>query len=136
MAHRRWSRPGESVEIDAMKLSKVPKILPGRGSSSKGAPADEQYVWTQLVPRLLHPSKLTIIQALLREGQPLSPATFAEAAKITVKHARYHCTAMERAGVIEVVTVTARPDGDDEPSYFFRRSAPADSSSATSEASQ
>ena len=91
-----------------------PKVADG------GTAGDERFVWEMLVPRLIHPGKLTIIQTLLEKGGPLSLGYLAEATEISVDHARYHCTGMERSGVLEVVGTKPRADGEgDEPSYFF-----------------
>lgn len=81
---------------------------------------DAAYVWVKLAPRLLHPSKLTIIQRLLAEQRPLSPSELAASTEISVEHARYECKAMRNAGVLEVVSVTPRAKGGgDELSYYF-----------------
>ncbi|MFL5898692.1 MAG: winged helix-turn-helix domain-containing protein [Solirubrobacterales bacterium] len=85
-----------------------------------GAAGDEYFVWEVLVPRLVHPSKLIFIQALLRHGGPLSLSDLAEAADISLEHARYQCKSMQTAGVLEVVSVGPRTSGEgDEPFYFF-----------------
>jgi Helix-turn-helix domain len=96
---------------------------------------DRHYVWEVLAPRLLHPSKLAIVQALLEQSQPLSLTQLAEAAGIPVEHARYQCRSMERAGVLEDISVAPRPDREgegegegDEPSYFFAKPPQASSS--------
>lgn len=113
-----------------MRIETTPKLTPRQGppssrpttGASPSAPLDEQerFVWEKLAPRLLHPSKLAFIQALLRHGLSLTLTELAEAAGITREHARHQCKAMQRAGVLEVVSVGGRPDGkDDEPSYFF-----------------
>jgi len=56
----------------------------------------------------------------LHHGRPLTLGELAEAANITKKHAEHQCKSMQMAGVLEVVSLTPRPDGEgDEPSYFF-----------------
>lgn len=88
-----------------------------------GSAGDERFVWEVLVPRLVHPAKLTFVQALLRRGGPLSLSELAEASDISLDHARYQCKSMQTAGVLEVVGVAPRPDGEgDEPSYYFLKS--------------
>jgi len=85
-----------------------------------GTAGDERFVWEVLAPRLLQPSKLAFIQALLENRQPLSLTELAEIAEISVEHARYQCNSMVTAGVLEVVQQTPRNKGDgDEPSYYF-----------------
>jgi len=77
-------------------------------------------VWEELAPRLLHPTKLAFIQALLEAGEPLPLAELAEVAKIAKDHAEQHCKRMRTAGVLEVVKVASRAEGEgEEPFYFF-----------------
>jgi hypothetical protein len=100
-----------------MEISETPKITPdGPPASSAG----DKYVWMKLVPRLLSPGALSIIHLLLREGKPLRLREIAASVELSGDHARYHCEAMERRGVLEVVQLHPQPEGDgDEPSYFF-----------------
>jgi len=84
----------------------------------------------KLVPRLLNPGALAIIETLLREDRPLSPTEFAGLIELSVEQARYHCKSMESRGVLEVINRTPRPHGgSDEPSYFFPKPSQAVSSS-------
>jgi hypothetical protein len=100
--------------------NQTPRSFPPSSMADGGAAGDERFVWEKLVPRLLHPSKLAFIQALLRQAGPLSLKQLAEAAEITVEHARYQCNSMQAAGVlVEVVSVVPRADGPEEPSYYF-----------------
>lgn len=100
-----------------MEISKTPKITPdGPPASSAG----DEYVWMRLVPRLLSPGALSIIHLLLQEGKALRLREIAASVDLSGDHARYHCEAMERRGVLEVVQLHPRPEGDgDEPSFFF-----------------
>lgn len=54
-----------------MKLEPVSKITPRLVPSSPG-PVKEARVWEALVPRLLHPTKLLVVEALLWLGEPMS----------------------------------------------------------------
>ncbi len=100
--------------------NQTPQSSPPPSAADAGSAGDERFVWEVLVPRLLYPARLTIIQTLLERRQPLALAELAEAAAITIEHARYHCKAMGDAGVLEVVDVVARADGErDEPSFYF-----------------
>jgi hypothetical protein len=102
-----------------MEISKTPKITP---DGPPAPPVAEEFVWTKLVPRLLSPGALSIIHLLLREGKPLRLREIAASVDLSGDHARYHCEAMERRGVLEVVQLHPQPDGDDdEPSYFFTK---------------
>ncbi len=113
-----------------MRLRRVrnqtPQSSPPRVTDDGGTAGDERFVWEMLVPRLLHPGKLAIVQALLATGGPLPLGRLAKAVDLTVQHTRYHCKAMQAAGVLEVVAVVPGDDGEsEEPSYFFPPPAPA-----------
>jgi DNA-binding transcriptional ArsR family regulator len=99
----------------------TPQSAPPNTSGSAGLSAEEEhFVWEKLAPRLLHPSKLAFIYALLEHGRPLTLGELAEAAKINEEHARYQAKSMKEAGALEIVRVAPRADGKgDEPSYFF-----------------
>jgi len=118
-----------------MRIEKTPRQTPEgfRRAGGSGA-SEERFVWEVLAPRLLQPSKLAFIQALLRHGRPLTLGELADAANINEEHADYQCKSMQRAGVLEVVSVAPGGSGeDDEPSYFFPKQdqATSPSSSAT-----
>lgn len=110
-----------------MKIERSPKQTP-EGAVQSSATADrrpsapgglERMVWEELAPRLLHPTKLAFIRALLESGEPLSSKDLAEAAKIAKKHADYHCKRMLMAGVlVETIGPHADREGE-EPFYFF-----------------
>lgn len=109
--------------------NQTPNSSQSRGLTDRWIAEDQHYVWEVLVPCLLHPAKLAIVQALLEPCQPLSLTQLAEATEIPVEHARYQCRSMEKAGVLEVVRVASRPDGEgEEPFYFFAKPPPAPSS--------
>jgi hypothetical protein len=110
-----------------MKIERSPKQTP-EGAVQSSPPAGcrpsapgglESMVWEELAPRLLHPTKLAFIRALLEFGEPLSSRDLAEAAKIAKGHADYHCKRMLMAGVL-VASVCPRADGEkEETCYFF-----------------
>lgn len=97
-----------------------PGSIPTAGSQPSASGGLDGMVWEELAPRLLHPTKLAFIQALLEFGEPLPLAELAEVAKIAEDHAAYHCERMRRAGVLNIVKVAARAEGEgEEPFYFF-----------------
>jgi DNA-binding transcriptional ArsR family regulator len=114
-----------------MRIRKVPRQTPAgplggsavAGRVPAGSPAAgglEKTVWTQLAPRLLHPTKLAFIQLLLESGEPLSLGELAKAVEIAKTHAEQHCRRMQAAGVLEVVDAVDRAEGEgEEPFYFF-----------------
>jgi hypothetical protein len=62
----------------------------------------ERFVWESLVPRLVHPLKLAIIEALLRTGLPLSPVDLAAMLDSSDEFILYHCKYLANVGIIEV----------------------------------
>jgi hypothetical protein len=112
-----------------MKISGTSKIMPG-GPPAQPTPSDDYYLWRELVPRLVPPGKLAIIQTLLREGRPLSPAELVDCVEINIEHARHHCELMDSKGVLEIVDRVPRPDGDgNEPCYLISKPSQAPPSS-------
>lgn len=99
----------------------LPSSSPASGSGPSASDEQERFVWEELVPRLIHPTKLAFIQLLLAAGEPLSLEELAEAVQIARGHAEHHCRRMAAAGVLEVVSDAASADGGgrEEPSYFF-----------------
>lgn len=80
----------------------------------------ERFVWEVLAPRLLHPSRLALIQALLKHRRPLTLGELAEAVEITKDQVDHECRSMQEAGVLETVSTVPIAGGErDEPSYFF-----------------
>lgn len=114
--------------------NQTPKSSPPSSMAEGGTAGEEHFVWEVLVPRLLYPSRLALIRALLQHHGPMSLSELAAAAAIGVDEARYHCKAMQSAGVLEIVRVIPRPDGKgDEPSYYFSIPPQASSPSAASQ---
>jgi len=100
-----------------MEISETPKITP---EGPPPSPLAEEYVWTKLVPRLLHPGVLSIITLLLEQGEAVRLRAIARSIDIPFGRARYHCDSLVQRGVLEVVQLHPRPEGDgDEPSFFF-----------------
>lgn len=106
-----------------MRLRRVKNQTPQSSPPSMadgGTAGDERFVWEVLAPRLLQPSKLAVIQALLENRRPLPLSELAEMADISIEHARYQCKSMVMAGVLEVVdTVPGETGEGEEPSYYF-----------------
>jgi DNA-binding transcriptional ArsR family regulator len=88
----------------------TPKSTPPSSAGSRGGaedPAgDEQLIWRTLVPRLVHPARLQIVEALLDQGGPMSAGELASMVPLVEGNAdlaRYHAKAMTKAGALEVV---------------------------------
>lgn len=97
-------------------------------SQGSGPPAAiaERDVWESLVPRLVSPFKVAIIENLLRLGDPLTPALIRESFPADTKLAlvRYHALYLLKEGVLEILGWETRPEGEgQEPIYFFAQSA-------------
>lgn len=110
-----------------MRISKAPNATPqstppSSGGSRGGADPkawDEQFIWTSLVPRLVHPTKLAIIEALIEAGRPLSARELVPLVPTvddSIDLVRYHANAMEKAGVLEVLGIQAK-----KPHFSFAR---------------
>jgi DNA-binding transcriptional ArsR family regulator len=81
----------------------------------------EPFTWDALVPHIVHPLKVTIIEALGWIGKPLSASDLTkviEDEKYGLSHVSYHMVRLAQAGAIEVVR--SRPvRGSLEKFYFF-----------------
>lgn len=108
-----------------MRLSKISRLLSPKPSFS---PADERkavkagaerFVWESLAPRLIHPDKRSIIEALIRVGKPLSPRDLAQMLDARYELIDFHCKYMARAGVLEIAEIQTSHRDAEEPCFFF-----------------
>lgn len=98
----------------------TPKSTPPSKAGSKGGadpdqPGDEQYIWTTLVPRLVHPTKLAIVRALIEAGRPLSAEGLlsqSPAIDGTVEKIKTHAESMVEAGALEVASAEIKVGGE------------------------
>jgi hypothetical protein len=83
---------------------------------------DERFDWGALVPLMLHPSKVAVIEALAYVGEPLSPADLHELVSVgewavKPRSVDWHVKALKDAGVLDVIRQeTVR---NSVRSYFF-----------------
>jgi hypothetical protein len=86
-----------------------------------GSP-DEYYIWTALVPRLIHPVKLTLIKALIQAGGPQSADDLVSLSKLNgdPREIERHATDMVDAGALEVASIQIKA-ADEVPLYSFPR---------------
>ena len=95
-----------------MRISKssnaTPHSTPPSSTGSRGgadaAAGDEEFIWRSLVPRLVHPVRLQIIEALIDKGAPLTAeelTPLVPAAEGNTDLLRYHVKAMTEAGALE-----------------------------------
>jgi DNA-binding transcriptional ArsR family regulator len=77
--------------------------------------------WDALVPRVLHPLKVAIVEALGWVGKPLSATDLTKLLDdddFGLSHVSYHLLKLAEAGVIEVVR-RRKVRGSVEKFYFF-----------------
>jgi hypothetical protein len=113
-----------------MRISRTPSVTPrstpaaslGRRGAPGPSPRNELYIWTSLVPRLLHPTKLAIVEALIEAGGPQSVDGMSLLPMVDGKpeEIRTHATGMVEVGALEVVTIQIKA-GNEVPLYFFPR---------------
>lgn len=97
----------------------TPKSTPPSSDGSQGG-VDEQLIWHSLVPRLVHPARLQIVEALIEKGSSMSIEELTSSVPLANGNAelvRYHAKAMTEAGALEVV------DAAGKPTFFFSLSA-------------
>lgn len=81
----------------------------------------EPFTWDALVPRIVHPLKVSIVEALSWIGEPLSASELTKVIgdeKYGLSHVSYHMVKLAKAGAIEVVR-TRPVRGSLEKFYFF-----------------
>jgi hypothetical protein len=112
-----------------MRISTTPNATPNStppSSGSSGGGADfqavaEQYIWTSLVPRLVHPTKLAIVETLVEAGEPLTVEGLISclpAAYRNPETVKQHAMGMVEVGALEV-TSGRRKEADANPLFYF-----------------
>jgi hypothetical protein len=118
-----------SVEFQ-MRISTVDKSTT---KSSLPGEVREQFVWDELTPRLIDPTRLAIIEALLWLQRPLAASDLAPVLGAPKELVRYHCRVLARAGVLEIVDVRLRPGrGGDESVFDFPVPSPSEPAPSSS----
>jgi hypothetical protein len=82
----------------------------------------EQFRWDALVPQVIHPLKVTIVEALLWIDRPLSSTDLVKLVgneRVYLSHVAYHVSKLAEAGVIKPVS-RRQVRGATETFYFFR----------------
>lgn len=82
---------------------------------------DEGFDWGTLVPQVVHPLKVAIVEALLWVDQPLSATDLTKLFdndRHSVAHLSYHLVKLVDVGALEVVAKRERR-GATEKFYFF-----------------
>jgi len=81
----------------------------------------EQFRWEVLVPRLIHPVKVAIVEALLWIDRPLSSSELAKVIAepgTQLSNVAYHVRTLAEVGALEPVS-RRRVRGATETFYFF-----------------
>jgi len=81
----------------------------------------EHFDWEGLVPLVVHPMKVTIIEAILWIDQPLSASDLTKVIadpKTGISHISYHLNRLGRVGALKVVR-RRQVRGSLEKFYFF-----------------
>jgi hypothetical protein len=81
----------------------------------------EPFAWDALVPHIVHPLKVLIVEAMQWIDEPLSASDLTKVIddeKYGLSHVSYHTVRLASAGVIEVVR-TRPVRGSLEKFYFF-----------------
>lgn len=82
---------------------------------------EERFAWDALVPHVVHPLKVSIVEAMQWIGQPLSASDLTKVIddeEFGLSHVSYHMVKLAKAGVIEVVG-QRQVRGSLEKFYFF-----------------
>jgi len=98
----------------------TPPSSPGSRGGADAETGDEQFIYRSLVPRLVHPTKLAIIETLVEVGHGLSVGDLIPRLPEDSEDAiRYHANSMVKAGVLEVASPQIRA-ASEVPSFYFR----------------
>ena len=110
--------------VSALGVEGLPKPTPNLLSTEPRdmtIEVDEAFDWETLVPRIIHPLKVVIIEALQWIGKPLSASDLTKLIddkKIGLSHVSYHVVTLSNVGAIKVVR-KRQVRGSIEKFYFF-----------------
>jgi len=112
-----------STTSNATPRSSPPSNAGSRGGGDDDAGGDLA-IWRTLVPRLVHPARLQIVEALIKQGGPMSAVELAPLVPQVEGNAdlvRYHAKAMTEVGALEVVGRRGAQEeaGPQEPAFYF-----------------
>ncbi len=83
----------------------------------------ETFAWDALVPHVVHPLKVSIVEVLHWVGQPLSASDLTKVIddeRFGLSHVSYHLVKLAEAGAIRVVR-KRKVRGSVEKFYFFTK---------------
>lgn len=98
----------------------------GLGRGCDDSEGGEQFDWSALVPQIVHPLKVAIIEALLWVDQPLSATDLRKLCddEFSTSVFSYHLPTLVEAGALKMVR-KRKVRGTTEKFYFFPTQAPA-----------
>jgi hypothetical protein len=106
--------------------SRIFMTPPTRDSNSGGAPSGPKspgLIWESLIPHVLHPAKVAVIEALLWIGQPLSSkeltTLFGDEEEFYLGLVAYHVRQLAAFGLLEPVK-SRQARGALEKYYYFQ----------------
>jgi hypothetical protein len=105
LATREWlSIRDQSGHLDVVVAGPPTMPLPMEEGSRVGAGGDGQVGWDLLVPRLVHPTKVIILESMLWIERPLSATELEQisARDPDLRTFSYHLKHLEELGVLEV----------------------------------
>jgi hypothetical protein len=82
---------------------------------------DERFDWDSLVPHIVHPLKVSIVEAIYWIGEPLSASELTHVIgddEFGLSHISYHMVTLAKAGALTVVR-RRHVRGSVEKFYFF-----------------
>ena len=112
-----------STTSNATPHSTPPSSVGSRGEADTLA-GGQEVIWRLVVPRLVHPAKLQIVETLIDVGGPMTAEELTPLVPAVEGNAdlvRYHVKAMTKAGALEVAGPgqAQAEEGVEEPSFFF-----------------
>jgi hypothetical protein len=109
-----------------VRITAQDKIIPRGGTTPKSTKEqsqaqDDEDIWQTLVPQLVHPTKIELVEALSWIGEPLSVSEFyavLSPSKVPIDYVRYHLKGLHDAEVV-MEAPKATLTGPDEQRYIF-----------------
>jgi hypothetical protein len=117
-------RVGDASHVPVILQSHPARLPPAwpRPEGKVAVRGGERFDWGELVPLIVHPLKVTIIEAIDWIDEPLSASDLTKVIdrkKFGLSHVSYHLNQLGKVGALKVVR-RRRVRGSVEKFYFFR----------------
>jgi hypothetical protein len=102
--------------------AKLPPAWQRPGGMTRREGGELSFDWEALVPRVVHPLKVSIVEALLWVGRPLSASDLTKLLddkEFGLSHISYHAVKLGEIGALKVVRMR-QVRGATEKFHFFR----------------